>query len=234
MVVKSAAKVVSYTSSTPMSFRAVTSLSRAFTPAGRPKASPTATRTAGAICTTTRLDGSWMARQARPIWFFTVMAPVGHTAAHWPQLTHLVWASFRSKAGMTWALLPRNAKFRMPMPCISSHTRTQSPHRMHLLGSRSTAGEESSNSWGSRVSAKRTRRTPNCWARSCRWHWPLFSQVVHSQLWEASSSSRIIRRCFSRRPLLVRMRIPSRGSIEQLASIFPVFSSSTTHIRQAP
>ena len=30
----------------------------------------------------------------------------------------------------------------MPMPCISSHTRTQSPQRMHLFGSRSTAGDE--------------------------------------------------------------------------------------------
>ena len=68
MVVKSAPKVVSYTSSTPMNFRAVVSWSRAFSPAGCPKASPTATRTAGAICTTTRFLGSWMARQALPIW----------------------------------------------------------------------------------------------------------------------------------------------------------------------
>ena len=50
--------------------------------------------------------------------------------------------SFRSKAGHTTRSLPRLAKFRMLMPCISSHTRTQSPHRMHLLGSRTMAGEE--------------------------------------------------------------------------------------------
>ena len=70
------------------------------------------------------------------------MAPVGHEAAHCPQLTHLVSESLRSKAGITWASLPRKAKFRMPMPCISSHVRTQSPQRMHLPGSRTTAGEE--------------------------------------------------------------------------------------------
>ena len=58
MVVKSAPKVVSYTSSTPMSLSAVTSLSSTFSPAGMPKASPTATRTAGAIWMTTRFFGS--------------------------------------------------------------------------------------------------------------------------------------------------------------------------------
>ena len=67
MVVISAPKLVSYTSSTPISFSAVVSWSMAFVPAGRPKASPMATRTAGAICTTTRFFGSWMARQAVPI-----------------------------------------------------------------------------------------------------------------------------------------------------------------------
>ena len=107
IVVKSAPNVVSYTSSTPMSLSAVTSLSSTFSPAGKPNASPTATRTAGAIWMTTRLLGSWMARHASPIWFFTVMAPVVHTAAHWPQLTHFVSASLRSKAGMTCKLLPR-------------------------------------------------------------------------------------------------------------------------------
>ena len=51
-----------------MYFRAVTSWSSTLVPAGRPKASPTATRTAGAIWTTVRTLGSWMARQALPIW----------------------------------------------------------------------------------------------------------------------------------------------------------------------
>ena len=72
------------------------------------------------------------------------MAPVGQAAAHWPQLMQLVSASFRSKAGLTTRSLPRWAKFKIAMPCISSHTRTQSPQRMHLLGSRTMAGEERS------------------------------------------------------------------------------------------
>ena len=120
------------------------------------------------------------------------------------------------------------------MPCISSHTRTQSPQRMHLFGSRSTAGEVLSIAKCSRVSGKRILRTPNCCASACKWQWPLFSQVVQLQLCEASSSSRMTRRCFKSLALFVRMRIPSRGSIEQLASIFPVSSFSTTHIRHAP
>ena len=78
-----------------------------------------------------------------------------------------------------------------------------------------------------------TRLTPNCSASSCRWQLPLFSQVVQLQLWEASISSRIIRRCFSRRAVLVRIFMPSRGGMEQEVSILPR-SSSTTHIRQAP
>ena len=139
MVVMSAPKLVSYTSSAPMIFRAGTILSMMLTPAGMPKSSPSATRTAGAICTTTRFWGSWSARHAVPIWSLTVIAPVVQTAAHWPQPTHFVSSSFRSKAGMTCSSLPRKAKFRMPCPCSSSHTRTQSPQRMHLLGSRNTA-----------------------------------------------------------------------------------------------
>ena len=119
----------------------------------------------------------------------------------------------------------------MPMP--SPHTRTQSPHRMHLLGSRTMAGLESSTVVSSRLSPKRTFRTPKRMASSWRWQSPLFSQVVQEQLWEASISSRIIRRCFSRRAVLVLIFSPSRGCMEQEVSIFPR-SSSTTHIRHAP
>ena len=175
-----------------------------------------------------------MAAQASPIWLLMVMAPVVHTAAHWPQLTHLVWSIFLSKAGMTCNSLPRWAKFRMPCPCFSSHTRTQSPQRMHLLGSRKMARLVLSFSRRGLVSLKRMRCTPNCCARLCSWQLPDLAQVVHSQSWEESSSSRIMRRCFSRRAVLVRMDMPSRGSMEQEASSFPVLVSSTMHIRHAP
>ena len=62
---------------------------------------------------------------------------------------------------------------------------------------------------------------------------PLFSQVVQSRQWEESISSKIIRRCFKSRAVLVRIFMPSRGSMAQEASILPR-SSSTTHMRQAP
>ena len=104
---------------------------------------------------------------------------------------------------------------------------------MHLLGSRTMAGLESSIVVSSRLSPKRTRWMPNWTARAWRWQSPLFSQVVQLQLWEASISSRIIRRCFSSRAVLVLIFSPSRGCMEQEVSIFPR-SSSTTHMRQAP
>ncbi len=50
---------------------------------------------------------------------------------------------------------------------------------------------------------------------------------------EKSGSSRIVRRCLRSRMLLVLMFMPSRGSMEQAASIFPR-SSSTMHMRHAP
>jgi len=43
-----------------------------------------------------------------------------------------------------------------------------------------------------------------------------------------------MRRCFKSPAVLVRMDMPSRGSMEQEASILPVLVSSTMHIRQAP
>ena len=77
-------------------------------------------------------------------------------------------------------------------------------------------------------------RTPKRCASSCRRQLPLLAQVVQLQSWEASISSRIIRRCRSSRAVLVRISSPSRGSMEQEASILPVFTFSTMHMRQAP
>ena len=58
MTVRSAPNVVSYTSAAPIIFNAETSLFMALTPGAMPNASPTATRTAGAIWNTTRLFAS--------------------------------------------------------------------------------------------------------------------------------------------------------------------------------
>ena len=62
-----------------------------------------------------------------------VMAPVGQTAAHWPQLTHSVSASFRLKAGDTIILEPRLTKSMAPTCWISLHMRTQSPQKDALV-----------------------------------------------------------------------------------------------------
>ena len=120
-----------------------------------------------------------------------------------------------------------------PTPCTSLHMRMQSPQRMHLFGSRPMQTEDSSFSSLAFVLAKRTLRMPKRSASSCSWQLSVFSQIVQSRSWEARSSSRIIRRCFSSLEVLVRIFKPSLGSMEQEASILP-FSSSTTHMRQAP
>ena len=77
-----------------------------------------------------------------------VMAPVGQTAAHWPQPTQPVSISILPKPGPTMALLPRLEKSIAPMFCTSEHMRTHRPQRMHLEGSRVMQGEETSRrSW---------------------------------------------------------------------------------------
>ena len=61
MMVRSAEKLVSNTFSKPSIFRAVTILPVTMAPLSRPNSSPRATRTEGATCTITCLEGSWMA-----------------------------------------------------------------------------------------------------------------------------------------------------------------------------
>ena len=96
-----------------------------------PNASPTATRTAGATCATTRTSGSARASHTSSTCVLIVIAPVGQYTRHWPQFTQSVSAIFLLKAGITVASVPLNAKPRAPIPCISSHALTQSPQRIH-------------------------------------------------------------------------------------------------------
>ena len=60
------------------------------------------------------------------------------------------------------------------------------------------------------------------------------AQVVQSRQCAESSSSMIMRRYLSSRAVLVRMCSSFFGGMVQAASIFPVPSSSTMHIRHAP
>ena len=51
---------------------------------GRPRLSPQAVRTAGAICTTVILSGSAMARIRRKVSSRSRKAPTGQWVMHWP------------------------------------------------------------------------------------------------------------------------------------------------------
>ena len=79
-----------------------------------PNSSPKATRTAGAVCTTTFLVGSLMAAITFLMLSTNVRAPTGHTCTHWPQLTHELSPSFCSKAGATTDGKPRFTPLRAP------------------------------------------------------------------------------------------------------------------------
>ena len=69
------------------------------------------------------------------------MALVGHTTRHWPQLTQSLSPRFLPKAGVTMARVPRRAMSMALTFWTFSHIRTQSPQRIHLLGSRTMLGE---------------------------------------------------------------------------------------------
>ena len=166
--------------------------------------------------------------------FLMVMAPVVHTAEHCPQLTQCVSLKGLLSVVAMCRLGPRPAKCRLLTPCTSWQTRTQSPQRMHLLRSIVTAGLEKSILTCSRVSSKRTRWMPKRTAISCKRQARFFSQVVQSRQCAESSSSMIMRRYLSSRAVLVRMCSSFFGGMVQAASIFPVPSSSTMHIRHAP
>src|SRR3954451_16475535 len=144
MTVRSAAKEVSYTWSKPSALSAATILPVVISPGFMPKHSPRPTRTAGAICAITVFVLSAIRSHTASTSDLTVSAPVGQTLAHCPQFTHSTSPSCLPKAGVTATSCPRCAKSIAPMPWISAHILTQSPHRTHLLGSRTSEAEDSS------------------------------------------------------------------------------------------
>ena len=161
------------------------------------------------------------------------MAAVGQTAAHWPQLTQSVSASFFPKAGVTIASEPRWAKSMAPTCCTSLQTLTQSPQRMHLLGSRMMEGEESSIGCCFLVLGKRMSLSSSLAASSCSRQVWFFSQTVQSLQWDARISSRIILLWCCSLGVLVFITMPCLGGVEQEAIRLPL-SSSTMHMRHAP
>ena len=109
-----------------------------------PKRSAMPTRTLGAYCTTTLRFLSCSMDQNFSVSLRMVIAPVGHTDAHWPQPTQSVSLRVLPKSAEMCAFLPRPLKSTAPMFWISAQVRTHNPQRMHLLGSRTMLGEERS------------------------------------------------------------------------------------------
>ncbi len=202
-------------------------------PAGRSRTSASATRTAGAICTTTVRLGSPKASQAPSTSLAGTRAPVGQTRLHWPQLMQSASPMPRPKAGCTVVSEPRKAKSRAPTPCTSLHMRTQSPHSTHLPGSRWTEGLVRSAGFGAAVRSKRTRSTPRRRDRSCRRQSASLSQVVQWPSWLASSNSSVVLRSLRSWGVAVFTTMPGSGVMEHEAWM-PLPSISTTHRRQAP
>ncbi|OPZ47340.1 MAG: hypothetical protein BWY92_01808 [Firmicutes bacterium ADurb.BinA052] len=88
IMVRSAVKSVSNTRSKPSLLSAATIFPVTTEPAGKSSSSPNEARMAGAVWTTTCLDGSASAAHTRAVSSRSVMAPVGHARVHWPHITH--------------------------------------------------------------------------------------------------------------------------------------------------
>ena len=100
MMVKSAPKSVSKTLSKPRRRSAAASLPVTRVPMGMPNSSPSATRTAGAGCTTTCLVGIVQGvPNILSVSSFSCSAPTGQATMHWPQLMQPTSRQLQSKAG---------------------------------------------------------------------------------------------------------------------------------------
>ncbi len=144
MIVRSALNSVENTLSKPSFLSAATSLPVTTVPGSKPNSSPIVAWIEGAVWTTTYFSGSSITRQTLSISLTSVIAPTGQTAAHWPQLAQLTSLWGRSKAVVTIESKPRELNCNADTPCISSHTLTQRPQSMHLLGSLFKEGPVSS------------------------------------------------------------------------------------------
>jgi len=113
-------------------------------PIGIPNSSPSAARTAGAGCTTTCFFGSASAANTLSVSSFSVSAPVGHTAMHWPQLMQAVSESGSPHAHEICVWKPRLTGPMTPTFCTFWQTAVQRRQRMHFALLRTIDGERSS------------------------------------------------------------------------------------------
>ena len=171
MLVRSAPTLVSNTLSKPSRRSAPAIRPSVSMPMGNSKFSPRAARTAGATCTTTNLSGSAIASFTSSHWGFSVSAPTGHTATHWPQLTQLAAARPFGDAGSMLASKPVPVAAMAETACILAHTLTQRLQRMHLLLSRTSTTEERSKGWMLLMGSSASSVKPYSWSRFCSSHW---------------------------------------------------------------
>src|ERR1035437_1632075 len=161
IMVRSAAKLVSKTLEKPNRRRPATICPVTRLPSGMPMASPIATLTAGAGWPKNPLSGWCKASQTSLTALFSIMAPVGQTNAHCPQLVQATMPMPKSRKVDILLFSPRPEKSMAFTPCTSLHTATQRPHKMHFSGSRTNDSEVSSLSLISRcVLLNRLQVTP--------------------------------------------------------------------------
>ena len=147
MMVKSAAKPVSNTAPNPTRLSAAANRSSIVRTELAWAFSIKVAGTAGATCATTMAFGSANAATTASTWLFSIRAAVGHTRVHCPQKMQFDTLMPSWKPGPTRVLKPRSMKSMAPTPWTWWHTATQRPHKMHLLGSRTRAGEDRSRAW---------------------------------------------------------------------------------------
>ena len=231
MIVRSAENDVSNTCSPPI---ARMDAARRFSVASsgdRPRPSPHAARTAGAIWKTTVRDGSAMASKTRSVSSRSWSAPTGQWTTHWPhreQLASSIWAPPRMR---TAVCAPEPVTSHTPRVCIFSQTLTQRRHLMHFVllrrigsaGSHGRAGASCSNgTYWTFISRERV------WSEQ----FPLRIQVTQwSMCWERISSTLILR-VRRTRSVLVWTTMPSATTVLHAVASLSTPSISTAHTRQ--
>ncbi len=208
-MVRSAVKSVSNTLSKPIRRRAATILPVTMLPDFMPRASPRATRTAGAVCTTTCFFGSLIACQTTSVSSFSTIAPVGQTVAHWPQYVQGASSRPVMKAGATVVPKPRLTKLYTCTPWRSLQARMQRPQRMHLFWSRTSDGLLASMGRFLRSPSKGISRMPRSAAMDCSSQLRLRWQDRQSFGWLARRSSTTVWRASRTALVFVRTTMPS-------------------------
>ena len=139
IIVRSAAKFVSNTFLKPRRRNAATIFPVTSDPTGISNSSPSAARTAGAVCTTTYFP-AFIASSTFSISETSINAPVGQTLTHCPHKIQGEFANDLFSAGATIVLNPRFSKPSTESPCAFLQRAMHLPQSTHFDVSRLIAG----------------------------------------------------------------------------------------------